>query len=118
MKITDLPLGEVPFLTIDRLVEKKKFDPDFVPGNWKEDLKTGRPTPLVYWYPQYIDFLYEIAMNGESHQQFLWDFNPYNWYWFPMLFKEVDGKLVKLANNSIRLNHLDETLITNGKVKL
>jgi hypothetical protein len=124
MKITDLPLGEIPYLAVSRLMggnfhePYRTFDINFLPNVWHEDIKAGLPTPLVYWYPQYIDFLYEIAMEGDDPMIFLNDFHKCNEELFREIFEEIHKKLVKLQSNSVRLNHLDELRISNGKVKI
>lgn len=131
MRITEFPLGEIPYLAIDRLTTLKMqnpnigypiipvFDDQWVPGkDWKEDIKSGRPTPLVYWYPQYADFLYEIAISGGFFREFLAGFHPTNITWFDRLFKEQADKLDKLATKTLKLNHLNEATIKNGRLKL
>lgn len=128
MKITDLPLGEVPFLAIDRLMTSSNYDerygkvplfnPQFIPKTWIEDLKLGEPTALVYWYPQYIDYLYEIAMQGKNFKDFLIKHHARNEAWFLKIFPEVANKLERLASTSVKLNHLNETVIVNGRLKL
>lgn len=126
MKITDFPLGEVPYLAIDRLIETRIydrekgyihiFDSTWLPTKWLSDLMKGRPTPLVYWYPSYIDHLYSLALMGEQPLEFLNYLHKDNVIWFPRLFTEVHLKLNNLRK--IKLNHLNETQIQNGRVTL
>lgn len=132
MKITEFPLGEIPYLAIDRLTTLKMqnpkptghpivpvFDDLWVPSqDWKSDLNSGKATPLVYWYPSYADFLYEIAMAGEDFRTFLTGFNHQNVLWFNRLFAEQADKLDKLAKKTLQLNHLNEATIKNGKLRL
>ncbi len=125
MRITEFPLGMIPYLAIDRLSTLKQmdrkhgmvpiFDDQWVPWEWKEDLKFGKPTALVYWYPEYVDFLYEIALSGADFRSFLVGFNYENLRWFDLLFTEQAAKLDKLASKTLKLNHLNEATIKNGR---
>lgn len=132
MKITEFPLGEIPFMAIDRLLNYKVpadngfkislFDEDYLPSTtWLEELNIkGRSdseaaTAIVYWYPVYIDTLYTRAIAKLEWEVYL---QPTEAYWFRMLFKETATRLDKIASGNMRLNHVDEVLIKSGKVKI
>jgi hypothetical protein len=129
MKILEFPLGEIPYIAIDRLTTLKMSDPKmgwWVPlfdDHWtssdmSQDLRSGRPTPLVYWYPSYADTLYDMSLEGQDFRKFLIGFHPENLRWFTVLFKEQVRKLDKLAAKNLKLNHLNEATIKNGVLKL
>lgn len=128
MKVTDFPLGEIPYMAIERLTRLKVMDPDkggvpifdntFIPSDMIKDLGTGKPTPLVYWYPDYIDMLYQVALNGGDYFEILKLYNFANALWFKTLFEEVDRKLLALSSKEIKKNHLEETSINNGRVRM
>lgn len=127
MKITSFPLGEIPYRAIDRLSTIRGtvitgrlpiFDESWYPQEWKEDIKSGKPTPLVYWYPYYKDLLFDISLEGENFRDFLRGFHVYNSYYFDLIFVEVSNTLDKLAKTSLKLNHLNEITIKNGRMKL
>lgn len=142
MKITEFRLGEIPFLAIDRLLDFKVFDPDigrrmplfddgYLPAeSWPSEAgKKGRSQPeiataVVYWYPSYIDMLYSMAIDmGQrkaNQPTCMWDnyLQPLEAYWFRRLFKEASERLDRLQKGDLKLNHVDEILIKNGKVRL
>ena len=141
MKITEFRLGEIPFLAIDRLLDYKVFDPDtgrraplfddgYLPAeSWLSEAgKKGRSQPeiataVVYWYPSYIDHLYHMAIDmgrRKDGPSCMWDnyLQPMEAYWFRRLFKEASDRLDKIQAGNLKLNHVDEILIKNGKVKL
>jgi hypothetical protein len=140
VKITEFPLGEIPFLAVDRLLDYKVtnlegnrvplFDDGFLPADRflgeadkKKRSDSEVATALVYWYPTYIDTLYRWAMmssDTEGTSPGSWhDFlQPVEAYWFRRIFKEAATTLDKIQSGETKLNHLDEVLIKNGKVKL
>lgn len=141
MKITEFRLGEIPFLAIDRLLDFKVFDPDigrrvplfddgYLPAeSWLTEAgKKARSQPeiataIVYWYPSYVDTLYQWALNMGPEVKgptCSWDTYLQNLeaYWFRRLFKEASDRLDKIQAGHLKLNHIDEILIKNGKVKL
>lgn len=142
MKITEFRLGEIPFLAIDRLLDFKVYDPDtgrrvalfddgYLPTEyWKEEAEKKTRTPseiataVVYWYPTYIDHLYRMALpetwKDSGPRPSSWDnfLQVQEAYWFRKLFKETAHRLDKIENGKLKLNHVEEILIKNGRVKL
>lgn len=133
MKISDMPLGQLPFAAVNRFLNLKesKFcevtgrykqipicSDSFKPTNISDDLSTGEPTALVFWYPEYIDFLTDLAVNKEGFEDFLGGYNISNIAWFKDIFSEMYEHLVKLETTDVAFNDLNEAVITKGNLKL
>lgn len=129
MKITDFPLGEIPYTAISLLTDDKEFrygdrmlrlfDPYFEPSTMSEDLRFGKPTPLVYWYPHYIDgVVHSVAEYCNDPEEVLNAYHPDTAMWFKYFFPDIWKVLNGAYNNSIKSNHLNEVQIIKGKLKL
>ena len=132
MKITDFRLGEIPYLAIDRLTTLKVYDADrgfktplfnedWRPCHYLQDsIAMAKTDPdicmtLVYFYPEYIDHLYERAMLDLKWRGY---FRPKFLYWFEILFEEQVKRLDRIALKKYKLNHLDEIAIEGGKAQI
>lgn len=124
MKITDYPIGEIPFETMEKAIKYKRFirgeyivalRHDFVPTTKEQDLKTGGISELIYWYPDYIDDLYAAVIVGKDWVDVIGERNEMNFlYFFPSIVKKLD----KILTHTRKLNHLEETKIINGRVMI
>jgi hypothetical protein len=66
----------------------------------------GHLASLLYWYPYYIDTLYEYALDGIDFRIYFKGtemLEP-----FEYLFPQICSKLDKLKARGIKLNHLEE----------
>ena len=89
---------------------------DFIPTTREEDLRTGLPSRLMYWYPMYILNLYDCVRQGVDWRVYLDSFHPYNKNYFEAVFIETTKSLDKILEG-YKTNFLDEALIKNGKLK-
>ncbi len=103
------PLGQFPFDTYCKCFDEyREFCLPFVPSNWEEDLKRGELTRILYWYPVYIDRLFEIAERGFNYLEYLDSYHPKNSLAFISLFDSTNKKLDKLYKSKIKTNVLSE----------
>lgn len=103
--IMELPIGELPYSSIDRALKDEKYLRKFQPTFFRNDLVNGHLASLLYWYPHYIDNLYEYSLSGKDFRSFL---TPEMVEHFEYLFPRVCSKLDKLKVKGIKLNHLEE----------
>lgn len=90
---------------------------EFTPTTLEEDLKSGEPNKLIYWSPEVIDRLYEIACEKGNYVKYLSDFNPRNYLIFKEIFKQTNKKLDILRYSKLNENVLGEIKIKQGKIK-
>lgn len=110
-ELENFPIGEIPFSAIQRALKDEKYFRKFQPSHYRNDLLSGHTAALLYWYPNYIDYLYELTMAGEDWMLFFKPF-PHNIRdEFVELFPEIIKKLVRLRKNLSKLNHFDEMKI-------
>jgi hypothetical protein len=107
-EIDNLPIGEIPFSTIQRAIKDEKYLRKFSPTHYRNDLLIGHPSALLYWYPHYIDYLYEFAIADKDFMIFFKPFPAHIKDDFIELFPEVVKKLHKLRKNINRINHFEE----------
>jgi hypothetical protein len=107
-EVDNLPIGEIPFSAIQRALKDEKYLRRFVPTHYRNDLLNGHTGALLYWYPNYIDYLYELTMAGQDWMLFFKPFPPHIRDEFVELFPEIIKKLVKLRKNLNKLNHFEE----------
>lgn len=111
------PWNDYPYDAFCRLLsDYKKFMVDFTPTNRDDDLRSGLPSRLMYWYPHYILSLYDCARQGIDFRVYLDSFHPYNKNYFEAVFVETTKTLDKLLEGH-KTNFLDEYIIKNGKLK-
>lgn len=107
-EVENLPIGEIPFSAIQRAIKDEKYLRRFIPTHYRNDLLNGHTAALLYWYPKYIDYLYELTMAGEDWMLFFKPFPQNIRDGFVELFPEIIKKLVRLRKNLSKLNHLEE----------
>lgn len=118
MSLDMFPLMEVPFDSYCLLMDvyKSSLVP-FVPSKMEEDLALGKINVLVYWYPRLVLKLYDMAYDGEEFREYLDYFNEHNSIFFETIFPSTVKKLDELKEKHVKLNHMDEVHIKNGKIK-
>jgi len=107
-EIENLPIGEIPFSAIQRALKDEKYLRKFTPSHYRADLLSGHSSALLYWYPNYIDYLYEFAINDKDYMLFFKGFPPHIRDDFVELFPEIIKKLKTLRKNVSKLNHFEE----------
>lgn len=118
MTVDMFPLGEIPYDAYSKLLTThRSYLKPFVPSRMEEDLKSGEANALVYWYPNYILSLYDLASEGIPFEHYFRPINIQNYWLFIDLFVDTAKKLDKLTNNKIKDNILGESRIINGKLK-
>lgn len=111
------PLMEVPFDAYCKLLDFYKDSlVHYVPSTMEEDLKTGKINRMVYWYPRLIQVLYLFAHQGLDFRGYLDALNEQNPYLFEEIFTETTKKLDTLREKNIKINHLEEISVKNGKL--
>lgn len=107
-ELTELPIGEIPYSAIQRGLKDEKYFRKFTPTHYRENLLQGHLAALLFWYPRYVDFLYEMAIDGKDYLRFFHTFAPEITEGFKYLFPELIKKLDKLKESTLKLNHLEE----------
>ena len=107
-EVDNFPVGEIPFSAIQKALKDEKFFRRFTPTHYRADLLAGHSAALLYWYPHYIDFLYEFSINDKDFMLFFKPFPIEIKDGFVELFPEIIKKLKKLRQNVSKLNHLEE----------
>jgi len=114
-KVDELPIGHLPFNSIQRALKDEVYMRKFTPSNMMEDLSSGYYSALLYWYPNYLDLLYDHAAEGIDHRVFFRNMNGNILYAFEYLFSELNNKLDRLRSHANRFNHLEETKLKGLK---
>lgn len=86
----------------------------FKPSNMEKDLSLGEIGPLVYWYPNYVAWLYDIAWDAHNFRDYLNSFNRKNSYYFEKIFPMICKKLDTIMLKGVKRNHFDEVQLKNG----
>ena len=107
-EINELPVGEIPFTAIQNAIKKQEYLLKFTPTNYREDFLVGHTGALLYWYPEYIDILYELSINDQEFMLFFKPFPTEIRDGFVYLFPEVKRRLNKIRKKFSKLNHLEE----------
>jgi hypothetical protein len=107
-KLEELPIGEVSYMTIQRALQDEKYMRKFRPSFYRENLLQGHHSALIYWYPHYVNELYEIAVNRGEFRRFFDKFPPHIKTSFEILFIELCKRLDKIKLSGLKLNHLEE----------
>lgn len=104
--ILELPIGEVPYTAIDKALKDEKYLRKFQPTYARNDMVNGHLASLLYWYPYYIDELYDHALRGVDFRKYFvgTDMEEH----FEFLFPSVCKKLDRIVEKGIKVNHLDE----------
>lgn len=108
-KVDDFKVGEIPFSAIHLGLQKEKYFRKFRPSGWNKDLKSGIPAAVLYWYPSYIDCLFEFAVYKKDFRIFFLSFPPSVLEDFEYLFPDIVKKLESIPKEN-KTNHLGETI--------
>lgn len=110
------PLMELPFDAYCKLLDFYRDSlVHFIPSRMEEDLKTGKINAIVYWYPRLIQVLYNFSYEGLDFRGYLNVLNEQNPYLFEEIFADTVKKLDTLREKNIKINHLEEISVKNGK---
>ena len=104
--ILDLPIGEIPYVSIHRALKDEKYLRKFQPTFARNDMMQGHLASLLYWYPYYIDQLYEYAVEGMDFRIYFKGTEMLEHFEF--LFPQICSKLDKISRKGIKTNHFDE----------
>lgn len=107
-EISDLPAGEIPYTAIVNALKDEKYLRRFKPTNYRNDLLLGHTGALLYWYTEYVDVLYDHAVNDEDFMVFFKHFPMEIREGFVFLFPEIMRKLNKVRKKLKKQNHLEE----------
>jgi hypothetical protein len=111
-------LDKLPYDAYCKLLTTHKlYLKPFTPSTMENDLKTGNANALVFWYPDYVLKLYDLADLGISYKDYFENLNAKNYWIFTDLFADTSKKLDRLINTQLNNNILDEKKIKNGKLK-
>ena len=105
--IDELPVGELSFLTMRKALNDEKYMRKFKPTFCRNDLMIGHLSALLYWYPHYVNILYELASEGHDYMTYFKGLNKIIPEEFEFLMSDTVLKLNKLQRSS-KKNHLDE----------
>lgn len=105
-EITELPIGEVPYIAIERALRDEKYLRKFSPTFARNDMLQGHLSSLLYWYPYYIDQLYDLTLDGIDFRNYFkgTEMLPHFEYLFPQLCFRLDRLRVK----GLKTNHFQE----------
>lgn len=107
-EVENFPIGEIPFSTIQRAIKDERFLRKFSPTHYRNDLLSGHSSALLYWYPYYIDYLYEFAISDKDFMIFFKPFPSHIKDDFVELFPDIIKKLHRLRKNISKINHFEE----------
>lgn len=110
-EISDLPTGEIPYTAIVNAIKEEEYLRKFTPTNYRDDLSCGHLAALLYWYPEFIVFLYEYAVDGKNFMSFFKPFPPEVRDGFVYLYPEVMRKLNRIKRKHDKGNHFEELSI-------
>lgn len=110
-EISDLPTGEIPYTAIINAIKAEEYLRKFTPTNYRDDFNDYHLAALLYWYPEYITKLYDLAVSGDNFMSFFKPFPPEIRDGFVYLFPEVMLKLKKVKKKISRVNHFEEIKI-------
>jgi hypothetical protein len=104
--VLELPVGEVPYTAIDRALRDERYLRKFTPSYARNDMMQGHLASLLYWYPFYIDQLYDFSLEGVDFRVYFKNTNMLEH--FEYLFPQICKKLDRLRLNGIKTNHFNE----------
>lgn len=116
--IEELEVGIIPYQAINKALSYEIFMRKFTPSlHWSTDLEVGIPSAVLVYYPKYLDFLYEYALQGKSYKSFFQGYPPIIVETFEYLFPSTITKLDKLIKNIQKMNNgiFEETNIKRLK---
>lgn len=104
--IDELPIGELPYNAIQKALRNEEYFRKFTPTYCRNDLMIGHKSALLYWYPYYVDTLYELSSKGMEYSIFFNGIGGDMLSHFTYLFPDTIIKLNKVLK--LKKNHLDE----------
>lgn len=110
-ELSELPIGEIPYTAIENALQDEIYFRKFQPTNYRDDLASGTLASLLYWYPEYINILYEYAVDDKDFMLFFKPFPTEIRDGFVFLYPEVMKKLKKVRRKVRTTNHFDEIKI-------
>lgn len=110
-----LPVGEIPYSVIHKALKHEKYMRLFEPTFCRNDLMRGNLAALLYWYPHYIDQLYEFAVEGKDYMMYFRGLPNEIVEAFDYLFPEVKRRLDKVKEDRLNLSELEEIKIKRRK---
>jgi hypothetical protein len=113
--IEQLPIGELPYTAIHRALGDEKYLRSFSPTYCRNDLAQGHLSALLYWYPNYIEQMYELAVDGFDYMAYFNRLPIEIIEGFKLLFPESIKKLEKARRLALDLNSLEEIKINRRK---
>jgi hypothetical protein len=109
---------EIPFDAYCKIVDHYLDSlQNYVPTKMEDDLRSGKLNAIIYWYPKLIQVLYLLSHDGNDFRGYLETLNPENLLLFEEIFEETTKKLDTLREKNIKINHLEEISVRNGKLK-
>lgn len=114
-ELTDLPIGDLPYATIQRALKDEKYLRKFDPTFCRNDLLKGNFSALLYWYPHYVEQLYALAIEGHNYMFYFKTLLPEITEGFIYLFPELIKNLDKARELTLKSNELDEIKIKRKK---
>jgi len=115
-EISSLPVGEIPYSAIQKALKHEKYLRRFKPTFCRNDLMRGNLAALLYWYPHYIDQLYEFAVEGKDYMIYFSGLPTEITEAFDYLFPELKRRLDKVKEDRLNLSVLEEIKIKRRKV--
>lgn len=115
-EVDSLPVGDIPYSAIHKALKNEKYFRLFTPTYCRNDLKAGHLSALLYWYPKYIDQLYDLAVSGEDFMLYFNGLPIEIIEAFDYLFPETKKRLDKAKEYAVKLTELEEIKIKVRKV--
>ena len=107
-EIHELPVGEVPYSAISKALKHEKYFRKFQPTFCRNDLLQGHLAALLYWYPHYIDQLYQFASEGKDYMAYFNSLPVEIREAFDYLFPETKKRLDRVAKYHMEVSILEE----------
>jgi hypothetical protein len=114
-EIEQLPIGDLPYMSIQRALKNEAYLRIFPPTYCRNDLAKGYLAALLYWYPSYLEQLYELAVEGRDYMVYFNRLPIGIIEGFKHLFPETIKRLDKAKRLAIDLNSLEEIKINRRK---
>lgn len=114
-EVEQLPIGELPYSSIHKALRHEKYFRRFTPTFCRNDLLQGNLAALLYWYPNYIDQLYQFASEGKDYMMYFRGLPTEIIEAFDYLFPELKKRLDRVKETSLDLTVLEEFKIYRRK---
>lgn len=116
-EVIEMPVGEIPFSVINRALKHEKYFRRFTPTFCRKDLLQGHLAALLYWYPYYVEQLYELASEGKDFKLFFGGLPSVIIESFDYLFPELIKRLELAKEVAVNLTALEEIKIKRRSKK-